>query len=350
MTALSSGDIRNAYLQTYLAPLAPLLQRREVTDIFVNRAGEAWAELLGGQFEQHLIPALDETHLTRLARQIAAYAHQGVNRNRPLVSATLPDGARVQVIGPPATRAGLALAVRKHVLADMRLEDLDALGGLSPATPAARPRRDAALSSLLAQGEIVTLLKEIVRQRLNVVVCGGTSSGKTTFTNALIKEIPVTERLIVIEDAPELRFAQPNALGLVAVRGDQGEARVTVEDLLQASLRMRPDRIIIGELRGLETLSFVRATSSGHPGSITTVHADDSTSALRHMTLMMMQANPNLTPADAEGFLRRAVDVWIQLERRDGLRVVAEIVLEPGESRPPTKRASRTKSGAATSN
>lgn len=325
---MTGGEVRNAYLQTYLAPLEPLLERPDVSDIFVNRPGEVWAEVLGGRFERHPMPQLDELNLTRLARQIAAFAHQGLSRRNPLVSATLPDGARVQVIGPPATREGLALAIRKHVLADLRLEELAELGALTTSGEPARGRAGADLAALLARGETLALLKEIVRRRLNVVVAGGSSSGKTTLANALIKEIPAAERLIVIEDAPELRFDQPNAVGLVAVRGEQGEAEVTVEHLLEASLRMRPDRIIMGELRGPETLSFVRAAGTGHPGSITTVHADTPQGALGQMSLMMMQANRSLTRADAEAYVRGAVDVWIQLQRTEGRRGVAEIVLE----------------------
>ena len=148
-------------------------------------------------------------------------------------------------------------------------------------------------------------LRQAVRLRKNIIVSGGTSTGKTTFLNALVKEIPLGERLIMIEDTPEIRLEHPNAVGLVAARGTLGEARVNVEDLLQASLRMRPDRILLGELRGPEAYSFLRAVNSGHPGSITTVHADSPRAAVDQIALMVMQAGANLSRAGDRRLRRR---------------------------------------------
>jgi type IV secretion system protein VirB11 len=184
------------------------------------------------------------------------------------------------------------------------------------------------LSRLLAlrqRGEAHALLETAVRERRNIVVCGGTATGKTTVVNALIKEIPRDERLVLIEDAAELFLEHPNAVGMIAVKGELGEARVTVDDLLQASLRMRPDRIIIGELRGKEALTFVRAANSGHPGSLTTVHADSPAGALRQMAMMMVQSGVQLSRSECEGYVRDVVDVWVQLSRVDGVRTVSQI-------------------------
>ncbi|MEP6967242.1 MAG: ATPase, T2SS/T4P/T4SS family, partial [Pseudomonadota bacterium] len=163
----------------------------------------------------------------------------------------------------------------------------------------------------------------------NIIVSGGTSTGKTTFLNALVKEIPGAERLIVIEDTPEVRLDHPNAVGLVAARGVLGEARVNAEDLLQAALRMRPDRIILGELRGPEAYSFLRAVNSGHPGSITTVHADSPRAAVDQIALMILQAGANLRRSEIVEYVGGVVDVAVQLSRRKGRRVVSDIAFAP---------------------
>lgn len=319
------GAVMGVYLEAYLAPLAPWLAEPTVTDLYVNRPGELWVERLGGGVQRLDVPALDETNLWRLARQVASLSHQGVSREHPLLSAVLPDGARVQVVASPATRGGMAMAIRKHVVADLSLADYARAGAFSDAV-APRPRSDAALRAQLDAGDVQGFLAAAVRVGKNIVVSGGTSTGKTTFLNALLKEVPLDQRLVLIEDAPEIRLVHPNAVGLVAVRGEQGEARVSVEDLLQATLRLRPDRIILGELRGAEAFSFLRAVSSGHPGSMTTVHADDPRGAVEQLALMALQAGANLRRQDVIDHVERVVDVFVQLHRQDGFRAVREIV------------------------
>lgn len=321
---------RGAYLEAYLRPLAPWLERADVTDIYVNAPGEVWVESLGGALVRHDAPLLTETALWRLAGQIAASVHQGVSREHPLLSAVLPDGARVQIIAPPATRGPLALAIRRQATTDMTLDDYARLGAFDQARRAAldgRSEADLQLEATLDGGDLAAFLRLAVRQRRNIIVSGGTSTGKTTFLNALIKEIPAQERLIAIEDAPEVRLDHPNAVGLIAVRGDQGEARVGAEDLLQASLRMRPDRIILGELRGAEAYSYLRAINSGHPGSITTVHADSPRAALDQIALMVLQAGGALGRREIVDYVAGVVDVAVQLVRRDGRRLVGEVAL-----------------------
>jgi type IV secretion system protein VirB11 len=329
-----NAPVQSVYLRSYLAPLAPLLERSDVTDIFVNRPGEAWVETIQGGLEHHEAPELDETTLWRLARQIASLSSQGVSREHPLLSATLPGGERVQIIAPPATRGPLAMAVRKQVVADLRLEDYDQSGAfadvrLNGASDA--DVLDARLSALLEEGRNVEFLKLAVKSRKNIIISGGTSTGKTTFLNALLKEIPMVERLILIEDTPEIQMDHRNGLGLLAVRGEQGEARVTTDDLVQASLRMRPDRIILGELRGPEAASFLRAVNTGHPGSITTVHADSPRGAVDQLSLLVLQAGLNLGRAEISEYVRGIVDVFVQLSRRDGRRAISQITFR-GES------------------
>jgi type IV secretion system protein VirB11 len=328
--SVAALDREGVYLRSYLAPLTGMLARPDVTDIYVNKPGELWVETTGGAIERHDAPALDEATLARLARQIAALSHQGISREHPLLSATLPDGARVQVVAPPATRGPLALAIRKHVSPDLRLDDYVAAGAFAETRGREgmdRSQVDRALSAQLAAGDIAGMLAAAVKARKNILVSGGTSSGKTTFLNALIREIPEGERLILIEDTPELFVAHDNVVGLLAARSALGEAEVSANDLLAASLRMRPDRIILGELRGPEAFAFLRAINTGHPGSMTTVHADSAERAIEQIVLLALQAGTQLNREDIRHYVSRTVDVFVQLDRIAGRRRVAEVVL-----------------------
>ena len=172
-------------------------------------------------------------------------------------------------------------------------------------------------------------LKAAVRKRQTIVISGGTSSGKTTLLNALVREMSLAERLIVIEDAPEIRLKHENAVGLIAVRGDQGEARVDADDLLRAALRMRPDRILLGELRGREAFAFLRSVNSGHPGSITTVHADSPDGAIEQIALLAMTSGLDLGWSKICSYVQGVVDVIVQLDRREGARRVSDIRFLP---------------------
>jgi type IV secretion system protein VirB11 len=319
------------YLEAYLTPLAPWLSRPDVTDVLINRPGEVWIETTSGVMSREPADQLTEQALQRLARQIAAASHQGVNREQPLLSATLPDGARVQVVAPPATRGGLAMAVRKHLLSDMSLEDLAQDGLFEKAArsdPARDKAADAALEKLLDKGDPIAFLKAAVARRKTIVISGGTGSGKTTLLNALVKEISRAERLVVIEDAPEVRLDHPNAVGLVAVRGELGEARVDADALLAAALRLRPDRILLGELRGLEAFAFLRAVNSGHPGSITTVHADSPAGALDQIALLALTSGVDLGWEKVRTYVERVVDVVVQLDRTGGSRRLTEVLFQ----------------------
>lgn len=318
------------YLQSYLAPFAEILDRADVTDIYVNRPEKCWAETLGGGIELHSMPGLDETALTRLSRQIAAYAHQGISREHPILSAALPGGQRVQIIAPPATRGGIVLAIRKHVSSDLTLKDYVASGAFESANLGGSRHEtalDAQMRERLRSGDIAGLLGEAVRGRQNILISGGTSTGKTTFLNALIREVPQEERLIFLEDTPELHLHHPNAIGLIAPRSALGEALVTAEDLLNASLRMRPDRIILGELRGPEAYTFLRAVNTGHPGSMTTVHADSPERAIEQIALLVLQGGTTLRREDVSHYIRTTIDVFVQLSRTAGRRSVSEIAL-----------------------
>lgn len=330
MSGASAAGEDRVYLRSYLAPLTGMLARPDVTDIYVNRPGEIWVETLGGEIERHDAPALDAATLDRLARQIAALSHQGISREHPLLSASLPDGARVQIAAPPATRGPMALAIRKHVSADLGLSDYATAGAFAHTRRGTEPAGaavDAQLARLLDAGDIAEMLALAVRARKNILVSGGTSTGKTTFLNALIREIPPEERLILIEDTPELHRHHENLVGLLAVRGSLGEARVNATDLLAASLRMRPDRIILGELRGEEAYTFLRAINTGHPGSMTSVHADSAERAIEQIVLLVLQAGTQLSREDVRHYVKSTIDVYVQLARIGGRRSVAEVVL-----------------------
>jgi type IV secretion system protein VirB11 len=316
------------YLRTYLAPFAPWLDRADVTDILVNQPGEVWIDGANG-FERIDTPEVTDMMLQRLAQQIAAHSAQGVSREYPLLAATLPDGARVQVVTPPATRKHVALAIRKHVVQDLTLADYEKAGAFAQVRKAGsgRAAADAELAALLDRGDLPAFFSKAVRQGRNIVISGGTGTGKTTFLNALLKEIPQSDRLIVIEDTPEVKLLHPNAVGLVAVGSELGEARVGIDELLRASLRMRPDRLMVGEIRGPEAFTFLRAVNTGHPGSLTTVHADSPEGALDQIAFMTLQAGLTLTRADVIDYARSVIDIVVQLGRVAGKRGVSSVVL-----------------------
>jgi type IV secretion system protein VirB11 len=324
MMAPVPGDASNIYLASYLTPFAEWLDAGDVTEILVNRPGEVWVERIGAaEMERHDALSVDATLLERLAHQIARINHQGVSRETPLLAATLPGGTRVQMVLPPATRGDVALAMRKHVVHDLTLDDYLRSCAFSGAAP--HTNDHASLDVKLADGDILGFLRDAVAARKTILLSGGTSSGKTTLLNALLKEIPLHDRVIAIEDTPEIKLARPNAVGLVAVAGDQGEARVNIDDLMRASLRMRPDRLIVGELRGPETVTFLRAINTGHPGSLSTVHASSPDGAFEQIALMCMQAGLGLSRDETVHYARSMIDIVVQMEKRAGQRAITAV-------------------------
>jgi type IV secretion system protein VirB11 len=308
------------YLKTYLRPFARWLEQEDVTEILVNKPGEAWIERSGQAAMRRVeVPEITTDLLSRLAGQVARATHQGVNRENPLLAATLPGGERIQMVGPPAAHEGWSLAIRRHLSIDAPLSAF-CQGPL---------RHDRAISSRcdadFALEDPINFLSATVAARKTILISGGTSSGKTTFLNALLATVPKGERVITVEDAPEIAVRQPNAVRLVAVKGELGEAKVTVDDLLQASLRLRPDRIIVGEIRGKEAATFLRAINTGHPGSFTTVHANTPEGALDQIALMVMQAGLSLSRGETLDYVRNLVDVVVQLGRIGGERRITDI-------------------------
>ncbi len=327
MKAAAQPLSANVYLDSYLAPIAPYLAREDVTDIFVNRPGEVWLETLGGASECCAAPELTREVLLRLVRQIAAVSAQGINREHPLLAASLPDGERVQAVIAPATRGETALAIRKHVVADMTLDDYRSGGAADRTRVLTGAEADQAATALQPEDDPLAMLRNAVLARRNILISGGTSSGKTTFVNALLREVPRDERLILIEDTAELHLVHDNAVGLIAARDVLSEAEVSAEDLLIASLRMRPDRIILGEIRGREALTFLRAVNTGHPGSITTIHADTPQRAIDQLALLALQAGLAMAWDDVIKYIRSSLDIIVQLKRGSGKRVIDSVLV-----------------------
>lgn len=311
---------RSVYLDAYLAPLRPWLERETVTEILVNRPGEIWVEDAEHGMQRVDLPAMDNQLLQRLAEQVARISHQGINREHPLLSATLPalagqSGARIQLVGPPATRANWAMAIRRHRLLELPLDAYDR-GPITIAPEAPTPDPLAAP---------IPFLRDAIRRKRTILISGGTSTGKTTFLNAMLSEIPEHERVVLVEDTAELRLPGANGVGLIAVKGELGEAKVSANDLLQAALRLRPDRIVLGELRGGETVSFLRAINTGHPGSFSTVHANSPRGALEQIALMSMQTGIGLTRSETLEYAASVIDIVVQLDRQAGKRGISTI-------------------------
>ncbi|HSG33587.1 MAG TPA: P-type DNA transfer ATPase VirB11 [Sphingomonadaceae bacterium] len=309
---------RSVYLDAYLAPFRRWLERDSVTEILVNSPGEVWIEDASQPGMQRIAAAeITDQLVQRLAEQVARVSHQGINREHPLLGATLPDGARIQFCGPPATRQHWAMAIRRHRRLDLPLDAYDA-GPLTHAVEGDMPD---------AEAQPIAFLRAAIAQRKTILISGGTSTGKTTFLNAMLGEIPSEERVVLVEDTPELRLPGANGVGLVAVKGELGEAKVTPNELLQAALRLRPDRIVLGELRGAESVSFLRAINTGHPGSFSTIHANSLRGALDQLALMVMQTGIGLSRSDTIAYASSVIDVVVQLGRNAGKRGISHIAL-----------------------
>ncbi len=315
----------NIYLTSFLAPLVPHLTRSDVTDIYINRPGEVWLETLGGEIEQLEVEQLTHGLLDRFARQVASVTAQAVSRESPLLAASLPTGERIQVVLPPATRGEIAIAIRKHAITTLTLEDYEDGGHADPPCPLSAPD-DGAAEYQGSNDGLATMLRKAVQQRRNILISGGTSTGKTTLLNVLLSEIPTHERLILIEDTPELQLRHENAVGLIGARGATGEAEIDAADLLIAALRMRPDRIILGEIRGNEATTYLRAINTGHPGSLSTVHADSPVRAIDQLALLVLQTGIRMSWEDVTTYVRRSLDLIVHLKRGAGGRRIDSVL------------------------
>jgi type IV secretion system protein VirB11 len=325
-----------AALDSYLSPLKSILDRDGVSEVSINQPKEVWIEVRGDMSREE-IPSFDVEHLKSLARLVAQSTEQRISEEEPLLSATLPAGYRIQIVFPPACESNkVVMSIRKKSSLRWNLDDYEKMGAFESAVIGeTENKNDLILMKLLKLGRIKDFLERAVLYKKNIIVSGGTSTGKTTFTNAMLKVIPHEERLITVEDAREIDLeTHPNRVHLLSSKGGQGRSKVTTQDLIEACLRLRPDRIIVGELRGSEAFSFLRAINTGHPGSISTLHADTPKMALEQLKLMVMQAGLGMSPGEIFNYIKNVIDIVVQLKRGvHGKRFVSEIYFRAYEER-----------------
>jgi pilus assembly protein CpaF len=290
-----------------LGPLEPLLRDDTVNDILVNGAHMVYVERRG-KLELTPIQFRHDAHVLHVAQRIASSIGRRVDESSPMLDARLADGSRVNVIIPPLSLKGPCLSIRKFSKIALDFATLAKLGSMSP--------------------EMGRVLEIAARCRLNIIISGGTGSGKTTLLNALSSMIEPTERIITIEDAAELQLQQPHVVQLETRPANvEGQGQVDQRDLVRNSLRMRPDRIIVGEVRGPEAFDMMQAMNTGHDGSMSTVHANSGRDALARIENMMLMANVNLPMQAIRIQMVSALDLIVQTARmRDGVRRVTEIV------------------------
>ena len=327
-----------AVLDHYLAPLRPFLEPDAVTEVVVNRPGEVGVEA-AGQWRWHEVPELTGAWLQTLAVAAAAFTRQDVDAEHPICSTILPGNLRCQIVLPPAVPGGaISLTIRKPSHRRMGLEDFEAAGLFAAATAVRGAEVDAtdvALTALRDAGDWSGFFRLAVESRRNILISGATGSGKTTFAKGLVELIPAHERLLTIEDTRELLVPHRNAVHLLYAKDGQGLARIGPKALLESALRMRPDRILLQELRDGTAFFFLRTVNSGHPGSITTVHADSAALAFEQLTLLVRESDGgrDLPRDDIRALLHLMVDVVVQMKKVDGRFRMTEVWHDPARKR-----------------
>lgn len=314
-------------LQRYSEPLLQLLEADSVTELCINQEQAVWIEQ-AGVFTKKGCPLLTLNYLSQWARLIAEYNHKAITPESPLLAATLPGGHRVQLVIPPACdKHQFICSIRRHAMKDVPLSQY-------VSSTSDRSTNHDQLMSYYQQGDTVNFLKSAIHTRQNIILSGGTSTGKTTLLNTLLKEVPVNERIITIEDAREVRVTQPNAVHLLATGdNEQALARVNMLDLLKASLRLRPDRLFVSELRGHEAFAYLRAVNSGHPGSMTTLHADSPAGCFDQLMFMVLQSGTTLAKADILNYVKRVIPIVVQITRQpNNQRVISDVYYAPAAS------------------
>jgi pilus assembly protein CpaF len=287
-------------------PLEPFLQDPTISDVLVNTYDHIYLERFG-RLELAEARFKDDDHLMKIIDKIVSSVGRRIDESSPMVDARLPDGSRVNAIIPPLALDGPILSIRRFSVDPLELEDLINYKTLIP--------------------EIGEILKGIVKAKLNVIISGGTGSGKTTFLNVLSRFIPDNERIITIEDAAELQLKQEHNVRLETRPPNiEGSGEVIMRDLVRNSLRMRPDRIIVGEIRGGEAFDMLQAMNTGHDGSLTTIHANTPRDALMRLETMVAMANLDIPNVFLRRFISSAVDVIIQVARlSDGTRKLISV-------------------------
>ena len=322
-----------AGLASFLAPLQHHLDRSDVIELCINRPQELFVETCEG-WKVEQLEALSYSHLNGLASTVASFTRQSIGPTKPILSGTLPGGERVQIVLPPAVPQGtISITIRKPSERIFTLEDFEKTGmfeGVLTKTRALSTVDDSLLDLYKAKSW-KAFLKGAVRNKKNILVSGATGSGKTTFAKALIPAIPANERILTIEDTLELAIPQPNHVRLIYSKGDQGQARVSVRDLLETALRMRPDRIFLQELRDAAAFHYLRSVNTGHSGSITTIHANTAMLAFEQLALLVKEsdAGRDLKRPEIKEMLFQMVDVVVQVKRTNGHFHISEIFYDP---------------------
>jgi pilus assembly protein CpaF len=287
-------------------PIEKLLADDSITEIMVNGPHDVWIERRGRLYQTG-VRFSDEAHLRRIVTKIAGQVGRRIDESSPMLDARLPDGSRVNAVLPPLSLSGSLLTIRKFGRERFSLDDMVRLGTLNR--------------------QAVDLLQACLRAELNILISGGTGSGKTTMLNAMSGEISGDERIVTIEDAAELRLNQAHVLRLEARPANiEGEGLVAIRDLVRNALRMRPDRIVVGEVRGAEALDMLQAMNTGHDGSLSTVHANSARDALARIETMVLMAGYDLPVRAIRQQVASALDLIVHLERlADGTRRVVAI-------------------------
>lgn len=318
--------------------LKTYLNQEGVFEVAINRPNEIWVEDVDGWRKEELDLPYDQ--LDAIATSIATASKEKLSASNPLLSASLPTGERVQIVYPPAVEQGtISITVRKPADRILSLDELSKGGLFDEFSSADRSYEsqaiDKKLSQLLQEKKLSEFLTEAVFHRKNIIVSGATGSGKTTLMKALIQMIPSNERILTVEDAPELsqiKESHPNRAHLFYSRSGKGQSNVTPNDLLEASLRMKPDRILLAELRGEETFYFLRNVNSGHPGSITSVHAESPEGAFRQLLLYIKdsKAGASFEEQFLMTMLKNMVDIVVQIKAVPGVgRRITEVYFDP---------------------
>ena len=288
-------------------PISPMIRDRDVTEVMVNGPDRIFVESRGLIYETGA-RFMNEGHLIQVIKRIVEPIGRHVDDASPMVDARLPDGSRVNAIIPPLALDGASLTIRKFAEKKLTTDDLISFGSMTK--------------------EMALFLEEAVKQRQNILVSGGTGSGKTTLLNILSQFIPEGERLVTIEDSAELKLSHRNIVRLEARPANvEGKGRIAIRDLVVNSLRMRPDRIIVGECRGAEALDMLQAMNTGHDGSLTTAHANSPRDALSRLENMVMMAGYELPSSAIREQVASAIDLIVQQSRlADGSRKIVRIV------------------------
>jgi len=328
-----AGDPASAALRHWLEPLRPFLDADGVSELCINGPGEMFIESHKG-WEQIAMPIICHEYCSSLARLIATYTVQRLDEKNNILSAPLPTGERCQVVIPPSCEPGrISITIRKPSKTEKTLDQLAGEGTFSGTVAYSEELNDGEkeLLRLHRGGHWTEFYRMAVQLKKNMVISGATGSGKTTFTRSLIGEIPRDERIITIEDTPELPLPQhPNHVHLLYSKDGQGVSTTTPKSLLESCLRMKPDRILLAELRGSEAYYYLRNVASGHPGSITTIHSDSARMAFVSLRLLVKETpHIALETDDINMLLYTLIDVVVQMKHRK----VTEVYYDPMKKR-----------------